>query len=264
MLPWIVLLQSLFGFGSLKPWQAATQCLHRLYASTVVFPSLWTYDLLEGAPVIPAGLARNAREMILLRILEVYVARRHESRDGASSRSDCGREIDHSRSCEDVARGLMQEIVASNVKMDNSEMLKWDIRTFIRRKRASFPKCTLLRLKDAILGGNNPGLASLEMAGKSGLSISNKSARGDVDAVTGLLEGSCRGDQTLAADGLMRDDNDLNTNDLAGQCEEDHVSMEIGHGPRLRSSYFTGQDIGQKYGLRICSEHAGDLDRKNG
>ncbi|XP_052174463.1 uncharacterized protein LOC127789575 isoform X2 [Diospyros lotus] len=268
--PWILVIEALASFDQVD-------------ASILI-------DLVKRAPEISGDLGKNAREMVSLRILESLAAQRNGSTNAGASRADSKIEFDQAESCEDVVRRLVREIPASNLEMDSPEMLKWDIQSFVLRKRACLPKCTLLQLKEAILKGDNPILASLK--DKSGLSISNKPARADVNSVTGRREGTCSDDQMMAAGGnlaspapdsdghmqedspnrnLLRSKTDLNTEDLAGKREEDHISMENGCDPHFhnskklkRDTSFTGQDIGQKSVPLILNELSEDLLGKNG
>ncbi|KAF7144792.1 hypothetical protein RHSIM_Rhsim04G0100400 [Rhododendron simsii] len=241
-------------------------------------------DLVKRTPEISDDLGENAREMVSLRILESFFARQSGSKNGGSA-IDSKIELDPSKQCENVLRDIVHETSASNLRMDEPEMLKWDVKTFIMHKRASLPKCTLLQLKNAILEGNHPVLASLTES--SGLSLSNQSGN-RIPMDDGDLNPVARGNLTSPTpenvDGFLQEDaanttllpskrnrSDLDTEDLAAKSYEDGISMDDGSDSHLHNSKklkqdatFSGQAIGRNCVPPIENDLSDDLLRRIG
>ncbi|KAH7844464.1 hypothetical protein Vadar_028284 [Vaccinium darrowii] len=263
-LPWIWVIEALASFKQVD-------------ASILI-------DLVKRTPEISDDLGKNAREMVSLRILESFFARQSASKNGGCA-PDSKIELDPSKRCEDVVRHILDETSASNTRMDEPEMLKWDVQTFILHKRASLPKCTLLQLKGAILEGNHPILASLKEC--SGLSLSNHSGNrmsmddGDLNPVAG---GDLTSPTAENLDGLLQEDaakttllpskrdrSDLDTDDLAAKYNEDGISMVNGPDSPLcktkklkQDATFTGQAVDQNFVPVIENEFPEDLHGRNG
>ncbi|PON91695.1 GAMYB transcription factor [Trema orientale] len=120
-----------------------------------VDPSLLR-DAIEAAPELPDDLGKNTKEFVALRCLEGLFASQHELASGVPPAQGLKVGFDLSASCEDVLQRILQETSVSNLRVSASELSRWDIRPFIRHKRACMPKCTLEQLKDAILDGTHP------------------------------------------------------------------------------------------------------------
>ncbi|KAA8518209.1 hypothetical protein F0562_015683 [Nyssa sinensis] len=258
-----------------KPYSASTLrwiwVIETLASSTQVDASL-LMDLIKRTPEIFDDLGSNATEMVSLRILESLFAERNRMTIGVSPAPNSKIGFDPSERCEDVFRHIWCEISASNSKIDGTEMLNWDIQPFILHKRACLPKCVLQQLKDAILKGSHPILASLKE--RSGLAIRNQSEARilvddvDLNAVAGRLQGSGTDGPIVAAQGNIisstsenrdellqeyspvrdllpskRDRSDLATENLATQFHEDRISIDSGLDPHLHAVKKIKQDV---------------------
>nr|XP_016441006.1 PREDICTED: uncharacterized protein LOC107766691 isoform X2 [Nicotiana tabacum] len=128
-------------------------------------------DLVKQTPEVSYDMGRNARELVSLRFLETLsVQEMSNANDVASILSD-KIEFDRSVYSEDVLRRLFSG------KMAGPEVPKWDVQSFITKKRSCLPKCALQQIKDAILDTTNPLCASLRE--KSGLEVGSHSRDGD-------------------------------------------------------------------------------------
>lgn len=124
-------------------------------------------ELVKSTPEITGDMGKNAREMVYFRVLDTLASQQVRIKGSVSSAPVCENKIDPSESCENVVLRILQK------RADEAESLKLEaIQNFVTRKRASLPKCTLQKLKDAILEGKHPALASFKE--KSGLLTSNK------------------------------------------------------------------------------------------
>ncbi|XP_055808926.1 uncharacterized protein LOC129877450 isoform X2 [Solanum dulcamara] len=130
-------------------------------------------DLVKRTPEISDDLGRNAREMVSLRVLESLFVQKNSYANSVTSVPGDKIELDPSRDCEDVLRCILLEVSASNLKTAMPDMLKWDVRSFIMKKRSLLPKCLLQQLKDAIVKSTNPFSTSLKES--SGLELGNHS-----------------------------------------------------------------------------------------
>lgn len=141
------------------------------------------------------------------------------------------------------------------------------------------------QLKNAILEGNHPILASLTES--SGLSLSNQSGN-RIPMDGGDLNPVARGNLTSPTpenvDGFLQEDaanttllpskrnrSDLDTEDLAAKSYKDGISMDDGSDSHLHNSKklkqdatFTGQAVGQNCVPAIENELSDDLLRRNG
>nr|GMC90957.1 Myb-like protein [Ipomoea batatas] len=139
-------------------------------------------DLVKRIPNISDDLGRSAREMVSFRILENLLIKNNWIKDDSSLSAGPKISFDPSESCEDVLGKILQELSASNVKMPGPQVLKWDIQSFVTYKRSTLPQYALLKMKDMIVKGTDPRLATLKE--RSGLSTMNQS--GNVTSVDGI------------------------------------------------------------------------------
>ncbi|XP_057999797.1 uncharacterized protein LOC110663401 [Hevea brasiliensis] len=116
--------------------------------------------------------------MIALRCLELYFGTDNEVANDVPSVTRPRRAFDFSESCE-VVLDIITKETPESAYPDPS---KWDIQPFIAHKRASRPKCTLEKLKDAILDGTHPYAASLAELGGL-VRINDENDRITVDSV---------------------------------------------------------------------------------
>ncbi|KZV23282.1 hypothetical protein F511_02183 [Dorcoceras hygrometricum] len=162
-------------------------------------------DLVKKTPEILEDTGNNARELVSLRILESF----YDQGVRANSVSFTPTKkigFDPSERCEDVLKRILQETSMSDLKTAGLEMVKWDFQPFIVHKRSSLAKCSLQKLKDAILIGSHPLAASLKE--KSALSGGNKSEKVPVEEsndndITPKPEGSKRNTQIGATNDRM-------------------------------------------------------------
>ncbi|KAM3339638.1 hypothetical protein P3S68_029507 [Capsicum galapagoense] len=140
-------------------------------------------NLVKRTPEISDDLGRNAREMVSLRVLESLFVRKNSDINNVASVPGDKIEFDPSMGCEDVLRCILLEVSASDLKTVTPDMLRWDVRSFIMKKRSLLPKCCLQQLKDAILKSKNPFSTSLKE--RSGLELRNHSR----DSVTAVSDG---------------------------------------------------------------------------
>ncbi|OIT20231.1 PREDICTED: uncharacterized protein LOC109220467 [Nicotiana attenuata] len=138
-------------------------------------------NLVKKSPEISDDLGRNAREMVSLRVLESLFVQRIPNANNVASVPGANIELDPSNSCEDVLRRILLEASASDLKTAAPEMLKWDVRSFIMKKRSLLPKCLLKQLKDSIVDSTSPLSGSLKE--RSRLEFGNNSRSVPVDAV---------------------------------------------------------------------------------
>ncbi|XP_059298569.1 uncharacterized protein LOC132051490 isoform X2 [Lycium ferocissimum] len=135
-------------------------------------------DLVKRTPeVSDDDMGRNARELVSLRVLESLSVQEvsNASNNDASVPSD-KIELDRSVRCEDVLRHLFLGVL-SDRKMAGPEVSKWDVQSFITKKRSCLPKCALQQIKDTIVDTTNPLSTSLKA--KSGLKVGSHSRDGD-------------------------------------------------------------------------------------
>ncbi|XP_073123992.1 uncharacterized protein [Henckelia pumila] len=118
-------------------------------------------DLVKKTPEILEDIGKNAREWVSLRVLEsLYDQGVRANSVTLSPAKRIG--FDPSEQCEDVLKRILPETSVSDLKTAGLEMLKWDFQPFIVHKRSSLAKCSLQKLKDAILIGSHPLSASLK------------------------------------------------------------------------------------------------------
>ncbi|CAI9264158.1 unnamed protein product [Lactuca saligna] len=94
--------------------------------------------VVKKALAISDDLGKDSREMVSLRMLESMFI--HEQ-------------------CEDVLHRILEE---TSEPMKELERQKWNVHPFVMHKRASLPKSPLEKLKEEILDGSHPLLASLK------------------------------------------------------------------------------------------------------
>ncbi|XP_076921267.1 uncharacterized protein LOC143582635 [Bidens hawaiensis] len=123
--------------------------------------------LVETAPAISGDAGEDTREIISLRILENLFDNDSEAVTDVNIPKVS---FDASERCEDVLKKILQETSEPMTKLEKE---KWDVGTFLKHKRSSLPKCSLTKLKEAMLDDNNPLFALLKE--KSKLVISNAS-----------------------------------------------------------------------------------------
>lgn len=160
------------------PWIWVIEAL----ASSSEIDTSLLINLVKKIPEISDDLGRNAREMVCLRVLESLFVRKNSDANSVASVPGDKIELDPSRDCEDVLRCIFLEVPESNLKTATPDMLKWDVRSFVMKKRSLLPKCLLQQLKDAIVKSANPFSTSLKE--RSGLESGNHSRDGvTADAV---------------------------------------------------------------------------------
>ncbi|KAL3824997.1 hypothetical protein ACJIZ3_021026 [Penstemon smallii] len=163
-------------------------------------------DLVKKIPELSNDICRNAREMVSLRILESIYFQGADANSISLSSSPKIR-LDLSERCEDVLLKILPETSESNLEAAVAEMLRWDIQPFIAHKRSGLAKCSLQKLKDAILIGSHPPLASLRE--QSGLPVGGQSDHGapvndgDSNTITPQLEGNSNTQSCAANDQLI-------------------------------------------------------------
>ncbi|XP_049402291.1 uncharacterized protein LOC125866050 isoform X1 [Solanum stenotomum] len=149
------------------PWIWVIEAL----ASSSEIDASLLINLVKRTPEISDDLGRNAREMVSLRILESLFVRKNSGANSVASVPGDKVELDPSRDCEDVLRCILLEMSASNLKTATPDMFKWDVLSFIMKKRSILPKCHLQQFKDAIVESTNPFSTSLKE--RSGLELGN-------------------------------------------------------------------------------------------
>ncbi|KAK4377936.1 hypothetical protein RND71_004232 [Anisodus tanguticus] len=163
---------------SSQPWIWVIEAL----ASSNEIDTSLLINLVKRTPELSDDLARNAREMVSLRILESLFVQKISGANNVASVPGDKIKLDPSRSCEDVLHRILLEVPASELKSTAPEMLKWDVRSFIMKKRSRLPKSLLRQLKDSIVKSMDPHFASMKE--KSGLEFGNHSRDGvTVEAV---------------------------------------------------------------------------------
>ncbi|XP_051116872.1 uncharacterized protein LOC127241735 isoform X2 [Andrographis paniculata] len=179
------------------PWIWAVETLaHADHIDTYLL-----IDLLEKTPEIGDDIGRNAREAVSLKILENFLVQRAPAIPESSSHSIEKIMLEPSENCEDVLKRMLAECKQASpscLKLADLEINKWNLQPFIRHKRSSLAVYTLKQLKDAILTGKNPLLASLKE--QSGLSVGNQPQNGArIDGVTcnGITPGLSTNDERL-------------------------------------------------------------------
>ncbi|XP_023527259.1 uncharacterized protein LOC111790548 isoform X2 [Cucurbita pepo subsp. pepo] len=128
-----------------------------------VKPSL-LHELLDGT-------RKNAGEMVALKCLEGLFGSLNYIGENVLPVQESKVMFDSSESCEDVFKRIYKETPKSSLRVAGPDLLKWDVRSFTDQKRASM-RCTLHKLKDAILDGTHPYADFLMQ--KSGLTPINK------------------------------------------------------------------------------------------
>ncbi|CAN4118580.1 unnamed protein product [Withania somnifera] len=168
------------------PWIWVIEAL----ASSSEIDTSLLINLVKGTPEISDDLGRNAREMVSLRVLESLFVKKNSDANNVASVPGDKIELDPSMGCEDVLRCILLEVSASDLKAAALDMLKWDVRSFIMKKRSLLPKSRLQQIKDAIVKWTDPFSTSLKE--RSGLELGNHSKDSvTVDAVDsdGLKQG---------------------------------------------------------------------------
>ncbi|KAK7278890.1 hypothetical protein RJT34_23929 [Clitoria ternatea] len=120
----------------------------------ITIPTL--QGLIDAAPVGVDAYSEKTRELVAMRCLGELCGYTNGVELGTSSNLDSRVGFDFSRSCEDVLQEISREIPLSNLKMAGRELLKWDVCSFVKHKRASAIKCNLEQLKESILDGTQP------------------------------------------------------------------------------------------------------------
>ncbi|KAJ8528548.1 hypothetical protein K7X08_022240 [Anisodus acutangulus] len=133
-------------------------------------------DLVKQTTEVSDDMGRNARELVSLRVLETLSVQEISNANNDASVPGDKIELDQSVRCEDVLRHLLFG-VSSDRKMAGTEVSKWDVQSFITKKRSCLPKCALQQIKDTILDTTNPLSTSLKA--KSGLEVGSHSRDGD-------------------------------------------------------------------------------------
>ncbi|XP_075108582.1 uncharacterized protein LOC107792307 isoform X4 [Nicotiana tabacum] len=120
------------------PWIWVIETL----ASSNEIDTSFLIDLVKQTPEVSDDMGRNVRELVSLRFLETFsVQEMSNASDVASVPSD-KIEFDRSVRSEDVLRRLFLG-VSSDQKIAGPEVSKWDVQSFITKKRSCLPKCAL-------------------------------------------------------------------------------------------------------------------------
>ncbi|XP_055802418.1 uncharacterized protein LOC129871512 isoform X2 [Solanum dulcamara] len=131
-------------------------------------------DLVKRTPEISDEMGRNARELVSLKVLETLSVQEISNANNDASVPGDKIELDRSVRCEDVLRHLLLG-VSTDQKMVEPEVSKWDVQSFISKKRSCLPKCALQQIKDTV-DTTNPLSTSLKP--KNGLEIDSHSRDG--------------------------------------------------------------------------------------
>ncbi|KAK1437096.1 hypothetical protein QVD17_02881 [Tagetes erecta] len=115
--------------------------------------------LVEKAPANSVCLGKDSKEIISLRMLESLFLHGNEVTVDTDSAQNAKISFDPSEDCEDVMHKILEE---TSEPMTELETLKWNIHPFISLKRASLPKTSVEKFKEALLAGNHPNLESLK------------------------------------------------------------------------------------------------------
>ncbi|XP_004249272.1 uncharacterized protein [Solanum lycopersicum] len=153
--------------ASSLPWIWVIEAL----ASSREIDTSLLINLVKKTPAISDDLGRNAREMVSLRLLESLFVRENSDANSVASVPGDKVELDPSRDCEDVLRCILLEVSASNLKTATPDMLKWDVLSFITKKRSILSKSHLQQFKDAIVKSTTSFSTSLKE--RSGLELGN-------------------------------------------------------------------------------------------
>lgn len=116
-------------------------------------------------------MGRNARELVSLRVLETLSVQEISNANNDSSVPGYKIELDRSVYCKDVLRHLLMG-VTSDQKMTGPEVSKWDVQSFITKKRSCVPKCALQQIKDTV---DSTDPLSTSLKAKSGLEVGSHS-----------------------------------------------------------------------------------------
>ncbi|XP_004516067.1 uncharacterized protein [Cicer arietinum] len=167
--------------------------------------------LIDAAPVRTDNFGENTKELIAMRCLEEIYA---SSSSFSSSTLDSRVGLDFSRTCDGVLQEILREVPLSNLRISGAQLLKWDVKPFIKYRRADNVKCHLEQLKESILEGTVPLTDHLKE--RSGLFQINHARTVCVN------DGKCK-DQSVKDDG-----NSAYAEDLG--AKESSASLILGDG----------------------------------
>lgn len=183
------------------PWLWVTEALASFKQ---VDTSLLT-DVIVRTPELLDNLDKDTREMVSLRCLESLFGQSNGIKNPSAPHLKS--RFNFSQSCEDVLKHILSEMSTPNLKMVESELLKWDAHHFLMHKRTCLPKCALEQLKCTILEGTHPSAALLME--RSGLAVRNEcddrthSNDGDSSALSLMFGGSDTDRQVEEASGKL-------------------------------------------------------------
>ncbi|CAM8950213.1 unnamed protein product [Rhodiola kirilowii] len=176
-------------------------------------------DVARKLPGLSGSAGMFARELLALRCLEGLAEMDHESKDAPNNGQKIG--LDLSQRCSVALFRITSEAVNSSLGLDGLDVLKWDIQSFVKHKRAQLPKSTLERLEEMIIQGKDPAAVSLpEM---TGIKIIDHPE--DVDRFEGVAKGAsstCDGTSyhQVAAENLIP-----RNNNEKGSCQD--ISKDV-------------------------------------
>ncbi|KAL4558085.1 hypothetical protein LXL04_036281 [Taraxacum kok-saghyz] len=136
-----------------------------------VDPSTLT-GIVNKAPPI----SDDSREMVSLQVLESLFVHGNEPTIDTHSSQTPKISFDPSEQCEQVLHKILEE---TSEPMTELERKKWNVHPFVMHKRASLPRIPLQKLKEELLEGSHPLLASLkEMSNLGDINIPENSQNG--------------------------------------------------------------------------------------
>ncbi|CAM8913726.1 unnamed protein product [Rhodiola kirilowii] len=110
-------------------------------------------------PGLSGSAGMLARELLALRCLEGLAEMGHEPKDAPSNGPKI--DLDLSQRCSITLFRITSEAVDSSSGLDELDVSKWDIQSFVKHKRAKLPKSTLEQLEEMIIEGKDPASVSL-------------------------------------------------------------------------------------------------------
>ncbi|XP_042753988.1 uncharacterized protein LOC111878643 isoform X2 [Lactuca sativa] len=168
------------SIASVMAWNWVVQSLAMFKQ---VDPSI-LIGVVKKALAISDDLGKDSREVVSLRMLESMFTHGNEATIDTHSTQNAKISFDPSEQCEDVLHRILEE---TSEPMTESERQKWNVHPFVIHKRASLPKsplekvgnsfffyafchklskkfilCIIKQLKEEILEGSHPLLASLK------------------------------------------------------------------------------------------------------
>ncbi|GMH28359.1 hypothetical protein Nepgr_030202 [Nepenthes gracilis] len=167
--------------ASRLPWVWVIEALSRCHQVDATI----LYDLITGMPRVSGDLEKEVREMVTWRCLESLFDPVNGLKNDCHPSLWSKIQLDSSESAETVLESILQETSASNLRNAGPDLSNRDVLSFIERKKACLPRCSLEQLKDAILQDTHPLAAALkEISGLDEIIIDGKAtpARGSINS----------------------------------------------------------------------------------